>query len=193
MTETAAQIVTLKPEEFLRGNNSSGRVLPHAEVRIGDRSHAVTGKVGRLTIQSQSLALGYYLDRRFPPQGLCVDDVGFFDAQGCLHIVGRSSQKIITGGENVFPAEVEAAIRSTGLVRDVCVVGLPDRDWGERVTAVYVPVAADVAVASLQQAIEHRLSKFKRPKRWIAANQLPRNAQGKINAEQLKQSLLSVD
>jgi O-succinylbenzoic acid--CoA ligase len=113
--------------------------------------------------------------------------LGFFDAQGYLNIVGRSSNKIITGGENVYPDEVEAAIRSTQLVNDVCVIGISDRNWGQAVTALYVPSNSSVTTTALQSALENELSKFKRPKYWISLPNLPRNPQGKINQEQLQQ------
>jgi O-succinylbenzoic acid--CoA ligase len=101
--------------------------------------------------------------------------------------VGRRSDKIITGGENVFPAEVETVIRATGLVQDVCVIGVSDRHWGEIVTAIYVPSSPEVSSEKLQTAVTDRLSKFKQPKYWLAVDQLPRNAQGKLNRPQLGQ------
>ncbi len=189
MTETASQIVTLKPEDFLNGNNSSGQVLPHAQVTIRSSTGEILGtnQTGIITIQADSLALGYYpINPKSKIQNLKSDDLGFFDEQGYLNIVGRCSNKIITGGENVFPAEVEATIRATQLVADVCVIGIPDRDWGQVVTAVYVPNSPDVSPASLQAAIENELSKYKQPKYWISVENLPRNAQGKVNYEQLK-------
>lgn len=186
MTETAAQIATLKPEDFWQGQTGSGLVLPHAQIQIRDETGAVlpAGQVGNITIQAKSLMLGYYPDR-FTPSQWQPDDLGYLNAQGYLHIVGRNSQKIITGGEKVFPAEVEAAIRATHLVQDVCVVGVPDPDWGERVTALYVPQQS-ASIAELQSALGDRLAKFKQPKAWIALPELPRNAQGKINHPQLQ-------
>ncbi|NJO39846.1 MAG: 2-succinylbenzoate--CoA ligase [Cyanobacteria bacterium CRU_2_1] len=193
MTETASQIVTLKPEDFLRGQTGCGQVLPHAEVMIRnlDNPTVQSDLIGTIAIKAASLALGYYPES-FNPSGIfTTDDLGFFDAEGYLHIVGRNSHKIITGGENVFPAEVEAAIRSTGLIRDVCVLGIPDREWGEVVTAVYIPANAKISVSELRLSLVDRLSKFKCPKHWIVMEQLPRNAQGKINYTQLKQLLIS--
>ena len=114
------------------------------------------------------------------------DDLGFFDERGYLNIIGRNSNKIITGGENVFPSEVEAAIQSTNLVIDVCVIGLPDRHWGQVVTAIYVPKHAKVSTDILKTALAHKLCKFKRPKHWFSVESLPRNAQGKVNLEKLK-------
>jgi len=193
MTETASQVVTLKPEAFLAGNNSCGQVLPHAQVTIRSSTGELLGsnQTGIITIQADSLALGYYpeaetLNPKPKIQNLKSDDLGFFDEQGYLTIIGRRSNKIITGGENVFPAEVEAAILATQLVADVCVIGLPDQYWGQVVTAVYVPSSLKVFSASLRAAVEDKLSKFKRPKYWIQVESLPRNPQGKVNYEQLK-------
>ena len=188
MTETASQVVTLKPEAFLSGNNSSGKVLPHAQVTIRSTTGEILGanQTGIITIQTDSLALGYYPKRFTQQPYFQPDDLGFFDAQGYLTVVGRRSNKIITGGENVFPAEVEAAILATQVVADVCVIGLPDHYWGQVVTAVYIPSSLDVSTASLQAAVENKLSKFKQPKYWVAVETLPRNAQGKVNYDQLK-------
>jgi len=192
MTETASQIATLKPVAFLAGNNSCGQVLPHAKVTIRspqgeplDPDH-----IGVVTAEADSLALGYYPDL-FISRCFQTDDLGFFDAQGNLNIVGRSSSKIITGGENVFPAEVEAAIRATNLVNDVYVVGVPDQNWGQVITAIYVPQQPNLSAATLEAALQSQLSKFKHPKRWIALSSLPRNAQGKINREQLWHTVLA--
>ncbi len=190
MTETAAQIVTLSPDDFLQGATGVGAVLPHARVQVCDSTGgaASIGEVGSIMVQSCSLMLGYFPDATQATE-FQTDDVGFFDAVGNLHIVGRNSQKIITGGENVFPAEVEAAIRATGLVRDVSVVGMPDQTWGEAVTAIYVPSSPEVNISALQTAIAPQLSKYKHPKQWIVVDSLPRNVQGKINYDMLKQIL----
>ena len=191
MTETASQVATLKPDAFLQGQTGCGQVLPHAQIVIRDPAGIAlpTGQIGTVTIQAKSLMLGYYPEC-FHSSWFETDDLGFFDAAGYLHIVGRSSQKIITGGENVFAAEVEAAIRSTQLVQDVCVVGIPDSEWGERVAAVYVPVFTTVSITEIQTALSDRLTKFKQPKTWIAVEQLPRNAQGKVNYAQVKQTIM---
>jgi len=188
MTETASQIVTLKPKDFLAAKVSSGQVLPHAQITItGETGEPLAiGETGKITLQSDSLMLGYYPN--FLQQPIYQpDDLGFVDSQGYLQIVGRDSNKIITGGENVFPAEVEAAIMATKLVKDVCVVGICDRTWGQAITAVYVPQYSDVSDRTLIASLEKTLSKFKRPKYWVSLENLPRNSQGKINQPQLKQ------
>lgn len=188
MTETASQIATQKPEDFLAGH-AGYSLLPHAQITLAQQEPG--SGAGLVQIQAQSLALGYYPDLLTDPCGFLTDDLGRWDAQGRLRIIGRASDKIITGGENVFPAEVEAAIRATGLVQDVAVLGMGDRQWGECVTALYVPSADDLTPAQMQAALQPYLSRFKQPKHWISVASLPRNAQGKLNRLTLKQLALA--
>jgi o-succinylbenzoate---CoA ligase len=188
MTETASQVATLHPEDFLAGHDSVGYGLPHAHLTIRDLAGQPLGtsRTGQVTIQATSLALGYYPDRFDPLTDFATDDLGFFDQAGRLTIVGRCSNKIITGGENVFPEEVEAAILATPWVEDVGVTGVPDRYWGEVVVAIYCGKAGAIAPAGWHLILQEKLAKFKLPKHWIAVAQLPRNPQGKLNREQLK-------
>ncbi|WP_088892673.1 2-succinylbenzoate--CoA ligase [Leptolyngbya ohadii] len=204
MTETASQVVALKPEDFLRGQTGCGQPLPHAQITVCDSEGELVepGIIGTVCIRAKSLCRGY-----FPPllssslernQELVTDDLGYFDSAGYLHLVGRNSQKIITGGENVFPAEVEAAIRQTGLVQDVYVIGLPDRIWGEAVTAVIVPITpkgellriANPSISDLESALSSKLTRYKQPKRWIMVDRIPRSPQGKVNYEQIRKLAL---
>jgi o-succinylbenzoate---CoA ligase len=187
MTETAAQIATLKPEFFLQGkNNSCGRVLPHAKVTIRGNEGEVldVGRSGIICIEADSLFLGYYTPDLVvdPSQSKTyfTDDIGYLDRSGYLHIIGRNSQKIITGGKNVFPAEVEAIILGTGLVIDVCVVGLPDNYWGQVVVAVCL-LKNNSDLAEIKTVITGRLSNFKIPKYWLQVDTLNRDRRGKIN------------
>jgi o-succinylbenzoate---CoA ligase len=188
MTETASQIATLKSTDFLAGETGCGQILPHATVTICDRqsTELPPNQIGTVQIRGRSLFLGYYpaLSKvdTFQP-----DDLGFLDDNGSLHLIGRQSDKIITGGENLFPAEVEAAIRATGFVEDVCIVGVDDPTWGQSVAAVYVSTQTASPIAeTLKAALRKTLSAYKHPKHWIAVAALPRNAQGKVNREQVK-------
>lgn len=184
MTETASQIATLKPEDFLRGEVNCGQVLPHAQVKISHQGVSSSNQIGNITVQAQSLALGYY-PQLFKHPAIELDDLGFFDDQGYLNIIGRDSDKIITGGENVYPVEVEAAIRNTQLITDVCIIGVFDSNWGQAVTAFYVP-NSDTSIPVIQSILKDKLSKFKLPKHWISVEALPRNAQGKVNRQHLQ-------
>ncbi|MGB3650645.1 MAG: 2-succinylbenzoate--CoA ligase [Rivularia sp. (in: cyanobacteria)] len=185
MTETASQIATMKPEDFLRGKIGCGKILPHAKVQIiGERENLQSDRVGSINIKAQSLALGYYPLNGETLTCLQIDDLAFLDEQGYLNIIGRNSDKIITGGENVYPAEVEAAIRATGMVADVCVIGVSDRHWGQVVTAIYVK-QLNISNQEIQNLLKEKLSNYKIPKNWIAIDSLPRNSQGKINRQKL--------
>ncbi len=192
MSETAAQVATLLPEDFQQGLRSSGRPLPHVQLTIHHLESCqpqATGTVGRIAIQSPSLGLGYWQNSSLSLEQdwFYSDDLGYLDHQGHLHVVGRNSQKIITGGENVFPTEVEAALLATGLVTDVWVTGVSDELWGQVVTAVYVSSERPPPVTprQLKIALKPLLSAYKHPKRWQAVNQIPRNQQGKVNRSEM--------
>ncbi|MEH2013372.1 2-succinylbenzoate--CoA ligase [Nostoc sp.] len=189
MTETASQIATLKPDDFLGGKMSSGQILPHAHITIHNQQGKIlnSNQIGNITIHAQSLALGYYPKTRENQEIFQVDDLGFLDDQGHLNIVGRSSDKIITGGENIYPAEIESAIQATQMVADICVIGIPDKHWGQALTAIYIPKQSDTSALKIQTLLKDKLSKFKIPKYWIPQQNLPRNSQGKINRQQLHQ------
>ncbi|MBE9117577.1 2-succinylbenzoate--CoA ligase [Lusitaniella coriacea LEGE 07157] len=191
MTETASQVMTLKPHDFLQKCDGIGRVLPHARVKIlgSDGEQCKSYQTGIITLQGDSLFLGYYpqLNRE---KTFKTDDLGYFDDAGYFYVVGRNSRKIITGGENVFPAEVEAAILGTEWVKDVCAIGVRDRAWGEIIVAVYVPQSPKVPLDEVKSAIAPKLSRFKHPKEWIETQQLPRNDQGKVNYQAVREIAL---
>ncbi|MGG6269925.1 AMP-binding protein [Leptolyngbya sp. AN03gr2] len=176
MTETASQISTLKPADFLDGIQGCGQVLPHAAIKITDQ---------KLSIQAKSLMLGYYpnllTEPKFDP-----DDLGYFDDRQFLHLIGRDSNKIISGGENIFPSEVESALRSTNLIQDVHVLGTPDPIWGQAVTAIFVP-DQEITIDEIKLELRSRLAAFKHPKHWIKVEQIPRSAQGKIKLDRIKE------
>jgi O-succinylbenzoic acid--CoA ligase len=191
MTETASQIVTLKPEDFLKGNISVGQVLPQAKVSImQEQTESLTHPAsGLIRIQSESLFWGYYPNYMRERQPFLTDDLGFFEGEGYLYIIGRNSQTIITGGEKVFPAEVEAVILATKLVKDVAVIGLPDPKWGQVITAVYVAQGANIE--DIKNAICHKVSNFKIPKYWIKIENMPRSLTGKLNYQKIREVALS--
>ncbi|NJK55685.1 MAG: 2-succinylbenzoate--CoA ligase [Pleurocapsa sp. SU_5_0] len=204
MTETASGVVALKPEDFLAGNNSSGQVLPHAEIEISNTAISTAkqlqlenpkssqDQIGLIQINSTALCWGYY-PQVFPlPQEFITDDVGYFDGEGYLHLLGRNSEKIITGGENVFPAEIEAVIYATKLVEDICVIGIADQKWGQAVTAIYVPLKSADDLNLIKQQLRSQLAKYKQPKHWLEVNNIPRNNRGKVNYQQLKAIALQI-
>jgi len=189
MTETAAQIATLKPDDFLQGKLGCGQILPHVKIDIRDETGKILNfnQLGNITIQAQSLALGYYPHLWSNQDYFLVDDIGLLDEENYLYIVGRNSEKIITGGENVYPLEIESAIKNNNLVMDICIIGVPDKQWGQAITAIYVPKIPYISLLEIETCLKSKLSKFKIPKYWIPVANIPRNSQGKINQLRLQE------
>ena len=182
MTETAAMIAALQPDEFLAGARSAGRVLPHARVSVGDD--------GVISVGGASLFRGYFPDGR-KAEDFETADVGRLDEHGHLHVLGRRDTVIITGGEKVLPTEVEAALRATGQFADVGVIGLVDPQWGEEVVACYPADERRPDLAAVRACLAGALAPFKRPKRYVALAEWPRNAQGKLNRARLAELVRS--
>jgi o-succinylbenzoate---CoA ligase len=177
MTETAAMIAALRPEEFLAGGRGNGAVMPHAQITFD-----VEGRIG---IAGASLFRGYWPELRtgdFWP----TEDLGRLDGRGSLQVTGRRDALIITGGEKVDPAEVERVLRGTGQFADVAVVGVPDTRWGEAVVACYPAEFAPHDPEAVARVLASHLAGFKYPKRYVAFDRWPRNAQGKVNRATLR-------
>jgi O-succinylbenzoic acid--CoA ligase len=172
MTETAAMVTALRPEEFLAGRRGSGSALPHARVDLS--------LDGIIRIEAESLFRGYYPDRRTAGPWL-TEDLGRFDEHGGLHVLGRRDAVIITGGEKVDPGEVEVVLRATGQFADVAVTGVPDAEWGEVVVACYPESQNQPDIPAVSRELADRLAPPKQPKRYVCLPAWPRNDQGKLN------------
>jgi O-succinylbenzoic acid--CoA ligase len=181
LTETAAMVATLRPEEFFSGARSSGAAMPHARIDV-------TGE-GTLRIAGESVFRGYFPEWRTERE-FTTDDLGFIDGHGHVQVTGRRDGLIITGGKKVSPAEVEAALRATGEFDDVAVLGVPDAEWGEAVVACYPATTRAPDLERVAQLLSGQLAPPARPKRYVAVAEWPRNAQGKLNrvllAEKIK-------
>jgi len=173
MTETAAMVAALRPEEFLAGARSCGGALPHARIALDAD--------GRIGIAGESVFRGYD-SNLITDEIFWTEDLGRWDRHGHLEVLGRRDAVIITGGKKVQPQEVEAALRASGEFSDVVVIGVPDSEWGEIVVACYPPSerAPNLAhaVAGLHGAMK--------PKRFLMVADWPRSPIGKINRAQLK-------
>jgi O-succinylbenzoic acid--CoA ligase len=158
LTETCGQVATQRGPD----DPGVGPPLAGADVRVEGGAIEVCGKI---------LMTGYLGE---PPHHgwLRTGDLGRIDALGCLHVTGRASDLIITGGENVSPLEVEAALADLGL--EACVVGLPDDEWGEVVAAAIV-----APLGGRLTRLGERLAPFKRPRLVAEVADLPRGPTGK--------------
>jgi malonyl-CoA/methylmalonyl-CoA synthetase len=114
-------------------------------------------------------------------------DLGRVDERGYVSIVGRAKDLIISGGFNVYPAEVEAAIEALPGVAECAVIGVRHADFGEGVVAIVTPKpGADLEEKAIQAALSNELAKFKQPKRVFITSELPRNAMGKVQKKELR-------
>ncbi len=188
-------LTVLHPEDQLTRIGSCGRACFGAEVQIRGESGEVLppGQVGEIFTSCQGRFDGYYKDPERTAQALqdgwfTAGDLGRMDEDGYVYIVGRKSDLIISGGENVYPIEIEDVLRSHPAVADCAVIGVPDPLWGEAVKAVVVlrPGQA-VAAEELVNYCSRRLAGFKRPKYVEFVDELPRNASGKVLKHVLKQ------
>ena len=183
MSETA--MLTSNPFEGERRAGSVGFPLPGVELRLATGEAAAPGEI---EVRGPNVFAGY-LDRpeataaAFDGPWFRTGDLGEVDDDGYLHIVGRSKELIISGGFNVFPREVEDVLRAHPAVRDACVVGVPDDEWGERVTAFVVADA--VSDDELRAWATERLVAYKRPRRWERIDDVPRNSMGKVQRDVL--------
>lgn len=162
-------------------------------VQRADGTPAADDEQGELVIAGPTLMQGYYRNRQASAatrrgEWLHTGDLGRRDADGFFYITGRVKDVIITGGENVSPAEVEDVLRQHPSVADVAVIGTPHPRWGEQVTAIVVrhPSAA-LDAAALSEYAGVRLAGFKKPRRVEFIEQLPRNAANKVQTGLLKE------
>jgi O-succinylbenzoic acid--CoA ligase len=167
MTETASQVVTLPVAEALGKLGSAGRPLPGVELE--------TTEEGEVLVRGPMVSPGGLADDGWLHTG----DRGRLDDDGYLHLEGRLKDTIVTGGENVAPAEVEEALLSHPAVEDAAVVGRPDPEWGEAVVA-FVVLGAELADEDLLAHARARLAGYKVPRAVRRIEAIPRTASGKV-------------
>jgi len=195
MTETTSQVATLHATEARDRPDSSGRPLLGTDVTVvGEGGEALpAGETGELVVSGPTVTPGYLSadanDERFCQHGLCTGDFGFVDSEGFLHVGGRQTDQIVTGGENVHPEEVAAVLRDHPAVGDAAVVGVPDEEWGERVAALVVPDEETVTTDDLRAFCEDRIAGYKHPRTIAFAEEVPRTASGTVDREAVRRDL----
>jgi fatty-acyl-CoA synthase len=200
MTETTGSVCELPPEDHtVEGNSrmrSAGKPLPGVEMIIRGSGGAVlpVGEIGEICIRSSSNMLGYWklpeaTASTMDAEGwIATGDVGYLDEDGYVYIYDRAKDMIISGGENVYPAEVESAIYGHPDVLEVAVIGVPDDKWGEAVKAVCVPKPGHaIDPDSVIGWARERVAGFKVPKSVDIIAALPRNPSGKILRRELRE------
>ncbi len=193
-TETCPIAACLKAADAMRKVGSTGKAAAGCRLRIVDSQGADVkpGATGEILVQGDNVMSGYWK----APQAtaaVLVDgwyhtgDMGHHDEEGYLYVDGRSKEMIISGGENIYPAEIENLLIESPDIAEASVIGRPDARWGEIVVAVVVPKANHmISSEQVLKLLEGRIARFKHPKEVVVVKQLPKTALGKVRKEDVR-------
>jgi long-chain acyl-CoA synthetase len=204
--ESPMTITVLSAEEHVDNHDgqqlirlaSVGRAQTGVEIQVVDENDRVlpAGEVGEVCVRSDAVMLGYLNDPEATAKTLArgwlhTGDLGRLDKHGYLTLVDRSKDLVISGGSNIYPREVEEVLIRHPAVREIAVIGEPDREWGEALVAVVVlREGASADAAELEALCLEHLARFKRPKRYVFVEELPKNAAGKVLKRELRDGLV---
>ena len=198
LTETTGAITYLPPEEHGEKSGerlkSCGKAMAEVEIRVVDAAgnEVATGEVGEIITRSPQNMMGYWNQPEATRRAIRHDwfhtgDAGYLDTEGYIYIYDRLKDMIISGGENVYPAEVENALFGHPAVADVAVIGVPDEKWGEAVKAMVVKrPGANVSAEELIAFARERIAHYKAPRTIDFVDTLPRTPTGKILKRELR-------
>jgi len=198
MTETNGSVTYLPPEEHVVGNErlkSCGKPFEGCEIKIvdSDGNEVPAREVGEIVVKSDALMKGYWNLDEATEQAVrdgwyYSGDAGYVDEGGFLYIHDRLKDMIVSGGENIYPAEVESALSLHDSVADIAVIGVPSERWGEEVKALIVKApGTDPDPAELMAFARERIAGFKVPKSIEFLEELPRNPSGKLMKRDLRE------
>jgi acyl-CoA synthetase (AMP-forming)/AMP-acid ligase II len=189
-TEMSPVTTMLRPDEALEKPESVGRPVVNVELKVVDEEtgeEVEPGEVGQVCYKGPTRMEGYY---NMPEKNAeVVDEDGWFhagdlvrqDEEGFVYFVGRVDDMIISGGENIHPAEIEEVLHEHEAVDEAAVVGVPDETWGERVkAAVVLEDGHELTAEELQEYVDARLADYKKPREVVFLDALPRNPTGKV-------------
>ncbi|MCL4746382.1 MAG: long-chain-fatty-acid--CoA ligase [Burkholderiaceae bacterium] len=193
-TETCPIATYLPTEDAMRLPGSAGKAAVHCEVRVAaaDGAECARGEIGEILVRGPNVMSGYWGMPESSAQALREGwyhsgDAGYFDAEGFLHVTGRLKDVVISGGENVYPAEIENLLVEHPDVCEAAVVGQPDERWGEIVVAVVVRRAGSTLdEAGVRESLRDRIARYKHPRRVVFVDALPRTALGKVRKEEVR-------
>ncbi|VBB44881.1 putative Long-chain-fatty-acid--CoA ligase FadD13 [uncultured Desulfatiglans sp.] len=204
-TETVGGVTCLSPWDHDPNRpgleqrlSSSGKEYCNVRVAImGEDGRLLSaGEIGEIVVRADKTFEGYWRDpaataRAYREGWLLTGDLGRLDEEGYLYVVDRISDMIITGGENVYPREVEDVLADMQGILECAIVGVPDPEWGEAVWAFVVPVPDfEVNTSVWADLCSQRLAGYKRPKHWQLCNELPKNHMGKVQKTLLRENAL---
>lgn len=192
-TETGINTL-LRPEDQLRKPGSCGKALAGNDMKIicEDGKEASTGEVGQLYVKNNMLITGYYKNRKATDESLLegyfsVGDMARVDDEGFFYIVDRKNDMVISGGVNIYPAEVENTLRAHPSVYDCVVIGVPDEEWGESLQAIVaLKPDAEACAEDLADFCKERIADYKVPRGFEFIDEIPHNPSGKPLKRELR-------
>jgi fatty-acyl-CoA synthase len=196
LTEVGVNCFSMSPEEAIRKRGSIGKPMMFTQARLldSDGNEVPNCQVGELCLRGPHVCKGYWNNPSATAAAL--DSQGWFhtgdlarcDEEGFFYIVGRSKDMFISGGVNVYPAEIEAELLRCPAVRDAAVIGVPHPKWGEVGVAFVVPASpTSRSIEGLTNFLAGKLAKYKLPQDFIFVDALPRTAYGKVVKTELKE------
>lgn len=192
MTEVGPNLTSLHQKDAIRKKGSIGRPNFYVDLKIVDENGKASppDQSGELLLRGPMVTPGYWRNKQesqksFAGEWFYTGDMARQDAEGYLYIVDRIKNIYISGGENVYPAEVERALLLHPKVSEVAVIGVPDKKWGE-VGKAFIVVKEHIKEEELSNFCYSKLAKFKVPKTFVLMDELPKNDTGKINRKALK-------
>ncbi|AZB44101.1 o-succinylbenzoate--CoA ligase [Bacillus sp. FJAT-42376] len=193
MTETSSQFATLSTEDAFKKLGSAGKPLFPCQIKIigEDGTETDTGTPGEITVKGPNVMKGYWnkeeeTNKVLKDGWLHTGDIGRMDEEGFLYVLDRRSDLIISGGENIYPAEIESILLEHPAVKEAGVAGIPDEKWGQ-VPYGFIVEAEPVSEEELIRYSTGKLAKYKVPKGFAFVHELPRNASRKLQRHLLKE------
>lgn len=201
LTEAASQVATTHPADTRRKPGSVGKGLLYTRIRVVDDQDGdlLPGEIGEILVAGPTVMAGYFGDSPASEHALRngwlhTGDLGYLDADGDLWPVQRRSDLILCGGENVYPVEVESVLRQHPAVADVCVVGVPDIEWGQRVAAMVALLPGkEIKPEDMLEFCRERLAGYKQPRLLRLVAGLPQTASGKVDRKRVQAALAEAE
>lgn len=191
LTEVGPNVTSLNHEDAIRKQGSIGKPNFYYQVKIVDEQ-GKESSTGEFLLKGPTVTPGYWNNKQATNESIIdgwfhTGDLVRIDDEGFIYIVDRIKNMYISGGENVYPAEVEFILRQYPAVQDVAIVGVPDQKWGETGMAFIIPEGDNsVNIELLNEYCQQNLAKYKIPRHFVFINQLPKNDAGKTDRKQLK-------
>lgn len=202
LTETAPFATQLESSMTVTKIGSCGVPMPYGNVKIVDpdtlKDVPAGGMTGEMWVQGPNVSVGYWNNpeataKAFTPDGwFRTGDIGYVDNDGYFFIVDRLKDMIISGGENIYPAEIENALNAHPEVSDVAVVGVPHSKWGETVCAVVAFLGNPLTLEEVREYLSVRIARYKLPSQLVVRDLIPRNGAGKLDKPLIRAQLTEV-